>query len=67
MGRALLTAGTVAAAVLSATAPAGATTASAALIGPNTVTAPYVLPIADGVTVTSLLTVNDAGWTRNGY
>ncbi|MEJ7705341.1 MAG: hypothetical protein WKF47_17635 [Geodermatophilaceae bacterium] len=30
-------------------------------------TAPYVLPVAEGVTTTSLLTVNDAGSTSNGY
>lgn len=68
LGRALLTAGTVAAAVLAATAPAaGAAAPPKAVVGPNTTTAPYVLPIADGVTVTSLLTVNDAGSTNNRY
>ena len=36
-------------------------------IGPSTVTAPYVLPVADGVSITSLLTVDDAGSARNGY
>ena len=35
--------------------------------GPSTTTAPYVLPVADGVEITSLLTVNDAGAAGNGY
>jgi predicted extracellular nuclease len=35
--------------------------------GPNTTTGPYVLPVADGVTVTSLLTVGDEGAADNGY
>lgn len=34
--------------------------------GPSTKTDPYVLPVADGVSVTSLLTVGD-GATANGY
>jgi hypothetical protein len=34
--------------------------------GPSTTTSPYVLPIADGVSITSLLTVND-GAAGNGY
>ncbi|MGH3822994.1 MAG: alkaline phosphatase PhoX [Pseudonocardiaceae bacterium] len=45
-----------------------ATTATAATAtGPNTVTPPYVLPFAPGVTITSLLTVDDAGKASNGY
>jgi len=36
-------------------------------VGPNTVTRPYVVPVAAGVGVTSLLTVNDAGAAGNGY
>ena len=35
--------------------------------GPSTTTDPYVLPVAPGVTITSLLTVNDAGRASNGY
>jgi len=35
--------------------------------GPSTTTDPYVLPVADGVHITSLLTVNDAGAAGNGY
>ena len=34
--------------------------------GPSTTTQPYVLPIADGVQITSLLTVGD-GAADNGY
>ena len=49
-----------------------ATAASAAAqpvvdTGPNTVTAPYVIPVADGVQITSLLTVDDAGSAFDGY
>jgi hypothetical protein len=43
--------------------PAGGATAT----GPNTTTAPYVLPVAGGVDITSLLTVSDAGAAGNGY
>lgn len=70
LGRALLAAGTVGVAVVAAAAPAvgeSAAAAPAARVGPNTVTAPYVLPVAAGVTVTSLLTVGDAGSATNGY
>jgi len=35
--------------------------------GPSTVTGPYVLPVADGVRITSLLTVDDAGAASDGY
>jgi len=35
--------------------------------GPSTTTDPYVLPVADGVHLTSLLTVNDAGAAGDGY
>lgn len=66
--RALLAAGTVSVAVVSAATPAvGGPAAQAVRMGPNTVTAPYVLPVADGVTVTSLLTVGDAGRTNDRY
>jgi Bacterial protein of unknown function (DUF839) len=41
-------------------APSGTST------GPNTTTDPYVLPVGDGVTVKSLLTVGD-GAASNGY
>ena len=44
--------------------PAGAATTST---GPNTTTKPYVLPVASGVKITSLLTVDDAGSASNGY
>ena len=47
-------------------AMAGAATATTA-IGPSTVTAPYLLPVADDVHLTSLLTVDDAGAASNGY
>jgi len=68
LGRALLAAGTVSLTVLtSATAAAGVPSAQGVFVGPNTVTNPYVLPIADGVDITSLLTVNDAGSADNRY
>ncbi len=35
--------------------------------GPSTPTNPYVLPVADGVSTKSLLTVSDEGSARNGY
>jgi len=35
--------------------------------GPSTETAPYVLPLAAGVDITSLLTVADGGSASNGY
>jgi hypothetical protein len=35
--------------------------------GPNTTTNPYVIPVADGVHIKSLLTVSDAGAADNGY
>jgi hypothetical protein len=35
--------------------------------GPNTTTDPYVLPAADGVSIKSLLTVDDAGSASDGY
>ena len=35
--------------------------------GPNTDTAPYVIPVAAGVHVKSLLTVDDAGAASDGY
>ena len=40
--------------------------ASEAVIGPSTTVAPYVLPVASGVTITSHLTVGDEP-TSNGY
>ena len=46
-------------------APAAATSTTAR--GPSTTTDPYVLPVADGVHITSLLTVGDAGAAANGY
>lgn len=41
--------------------------APAVRTGPSTTTAPYVLPAAPGVEITSLLTVGDAGAAGNGY
>lgn len=35
--------------------------------GPSTTTSPYVLPVADDVRITSLLTVGDLGSAGNGY
>ena len=35
--------------------------------GPNTVTKPYVIPVAAGVHIKSLLTVDDAGAAADGY
>jgi hypothetical protein len=35
--------------------------------GPSTNTDPYVLPVADGVSITSLLTVSDGEGASNGY
>ena len=35
--------------------------------GPSSATPPYVLPVAPGVTITSLLTVDDARSASNGY
>jgi hypothetical protein len=51
-------------------AAAGTALAAATGTGPSTTTDPYVLPVADGVTVSSLLTVEtptDAGAASNGY
>jgi hypothetical protein len=60
-------AGTASLAVGMATIPAnGAPVAGATAIGPSTTTSPYVLPAADGVDITSLLTVNDDGAAADG-
>jgi hypothetical protein len=59
---AILTAATVATVLA---APASA--ASSWSMGPSSATAPYVLPVANGVHITSLLTVNDAKSASNGY
>jgi len=48
-------------------APDAASAAGTTAIGPSTTTSPYVLPVADDVSITSLLTVNDAGSASNGY
>lgn len=50
----------VATASVAVAAPGGTST------GPNTTTKPYVLPVGDGVSVKSLLTVGD-GSASNGY
>jgi len=41
--------------------------ASSTSTGPSSVTAPYILPVADGVHIRSLLTVGDSGSASNGY
>ena len=51
--------------LIASIAPASAVSSTAT--GPSTTTSPYVLPVADGVHITSLLTVNDAGSAGNGY
>ncbi len=49
-------------------ASAGTTAAATSIaMGPSSATNPYVLPVADGVAITSLLTVGDAGAAGNGY
>ncbi len=69
-----LSAAGAAAVAIAAASVAIATTSSAqsgppssTAIGPNTTTAPYLLPAAPGVEITSLLTVNDASSADNGY
>ena len=58
----------MAAAVLAAVTAVPVTAAPPKIVtGPNTVTAPYVLPVADDVIITSILTVGDAGSADNGY
>jgi hypothetical protein len=52
--------------VLASAMGAPAIAASSTARGPSTTTDPYVLPIADGVHITSLLTVGD-GAADNGY
>jgi len=52
--------------VLGSAIGASANAASSTARGPSTTTNPYVLPIADGVHITSLLTVGD-GAAGNGY
>ena len=46
---------------------AGTAFAAATEVGPSTDTEPYVLPAADGVKISSLLTVDDDGSASNGY
>jgi hypothetical protein len=46
-------------------APTGPSTATTT--GPSTTTKPYVLPVADGVHIKSLLTVEDSRSASNGY
>jgi hypothetical protein len=56
--------------VLGLTVAGGALAAAGTDTGPSTTTDPYMAPVADGVTVTSLLTVKngtDAGQASNGY
>jgi hypothetical protein len=52
---------------LSAALAVPASAASSTATGPSSDTDPYVLPVADGVHITSLLTVGDAGSASNGY
>jgi ABC-type sugar transport system substrate-binding protein len=57
-------------AVLGLAAASTALAATGTGTGPSTATDPYVLPVADGVEVTSLLTVEtptDAGAASDGY
>jgi hypothetical protein len=66
--RALAATGTVAASLIAISPqPASADRAPGSGIGPSTTTPPYVVPVAPGVSTTSLLTVNDAGAAGNGY
>ena len=46
---------------------AGPTAAAPPAIGPSTTTSPYLLPVAAGVHLTSMLTVGDGGAATNGY
>jgi hypothetical protein len=57
---------TAAATVALAVTPAAAVSPTTSK-GPSTSTMPYVLPVADGVRITSLLTVGDSGSAANGY
>jgi hypothetical protein len=57
----------VIAASLTVALAAPASAASSTETGPSTETAPYILPVADGVHIRSLLTVGDAGAASNGY
>jgi len=59
-----LVAGGAAVAVAGVTATAFAASTA---VGPSTATEPYVLPAAQGVKITSLLTVSDEGAAKNGY
>jgi hypothetical protein len=52
--------------ILAATASAAIASPGGTSTGPNTSTKPYVLPVADGVSIKSLLTVGD-GAASNGY
>jgi Bacterial protein of unknown function (DUF839) len=61
----LVAAGLTAAAVTPALGHGGH--GGASVRGPNTSTDPYVLPVADGVRIKSLLTVDDDGSASDGY
>jgi hypothetical protein len=54
-------------AVLGLAAAGTALAATSTDTGPSTTTDPYVIPVADGVKTSSLLTVSDAGSASNGY
>ena len=54
-------------AVSAVSAGASSSPSSGTSKGPSTPTNPYLLPVADGVHVKSLLTVDDAGAAENGY
>lgn len=65
-GRRVAAIGVAALTVLAGVPAASAQTMEGAVTGPSTSVAPFVLPVADGVEVTSLLTVGDEP-TTNGY
>ena len=67
LAMAIVLAALVAAPVSAAPAPATHGPVALGPTGPSTVTAPYVLPVADGVRITSLLTVGDGESASNGY
>lgn len=64
--RAAASAGAAVAAVALSATSAVAAPPPAAFVGPSTTVEPYVLPVADGVSITSLLTVGDRT-AGNGY
>ena len=59
--------GVVGVAVIAAAAVTAVATAGSTSRGPSTVTDPYVIPVAPGVEIKSLVTVGDAAAASNGY